>query len=51
MPPNRFTPLSSHYWVVGPERTAFLDGHVHAFEQLGGTPIDQIRYDNLKSAV
>ena len=30
---------------------AFLEGHVYAFEQLGGTPIDKIRYDNLKSAV
>ena len=30
---------------------AFLEGHVYAFEQLGGTPLDKIRYDNLKSAV
>ena len=30
---------------------AFLDGHVYAFEQLGGIPIGQIRYDNLKAAV
>jgi len=30
---------------------AFLEGHVHAFEQLGGTPAGKIRYDNLKSAV
>ena len=30
---------------------AFLEGHVYAFEQLGGTPVDKIRYDNLKSAV
>lgn len=30
---------------------AFLEGHVCAFERLGGTPIDKIRYDNLKSAV
>jgi transposase len=30
---------------------AFLEGHVHAFGQLGGTPAGQIRYDNLKSAV
>src|SRR5439155_3583218 len=27
------------------------EGHVYAFERLGGTPIDKIRYDNLKSAV
>jgi transposase len=30
---------------------AFLEGHVYAFEQLGGVPAVQIRYDNLKSAV
>lgn len=30
---------------------AFLEGHVHAFEQLGGVPTRHIRYDNLKSAV
>jgi transposase len=29
---------------------AFLEGHVYAFEQLGGVP-GRIRYDNLKSAV
>ena len=30
---------------------AFLEGHVHAFERLGGVPVDKIRYDNLNSAV
>ncbi len=30
---------------------AFLDGHQHAFSELGGVPFDKIRYDNLKSAV
>jgi transposase len=30
---------------------AFLEGHVHAFEKLGGAPTVHIRYDNLKSAV
>jgi transposase len=30
---------------------AFLEGHVYAFEQLGGVPVVHIRYDNLKSAV
>jgi len=30
---------------------AFLEGHVAAFTELGGTPIDKIRYDNLKAAV
>jgi transposase len=30
---------------------AFLEGHVHAFEVLGGVPSDKVRYDNLKAAV
>ncbi len=30
---------------------SFLEGHVHAFEQLGGVPVTHIRYDNLKNAV
>jgi transposase len=30
---------------------AFLEGHVAAFETLGGVPFDKIRYDNLRSAV
>lgn len=30
---------------------AFLEGHVYAFEAMGGVPAVHIRYDNLKSAV
>ena len=30
---------------------AFLESHVYAFDRLGGVPLDQIRYDNLKPAV
>lgn len=30
---------------------AFLEGHLQAFQELGGVPTDKIRYDNLKSAV
>ncbi len=30
---------------------AFLEGHQQAFDVLGGTPLDKIRYDNLNSAV
>ncbi len=30
---------------------AFFEGHVAAFETLGGVPCGQIRYDNLKPAV
>ena len=30
---------------------AFFEGHVHAFEVLGGIPYGKVRYDNLKAAV
>ncbi|WP_078289992.1 IS21 family transposase [Mycobacterium sp. D16R24] len=30
---------------------AFFEGHVHAFDTLGGIPAGKIRYDNLKAAV
>ena len=30
---------------------AFLEGHVQAFDELGGTPTVHVRYDNLKAAV
>lgn len=30
---------------------AFFEGHVHAFQALGGVPAGKIRYDNLKAAV
>lgn len=30
---------------------AFLEGHLHAFDVLGGVPTARIRYDNLRSAV
>jgi transposase len=30
---------------------AFLEGHRQAFDVLGGTPVEHIRYDNLKAAV
>lgn len=30
---------------------AFFEGHVHAFQTLGGVPAGKIRYDNLKAAV
>lgn len=37
------------YATAGQE--AFFEGHVHAFEVLGGVPSGKIRYDNLKAAV
>jgi transposase len=30
---------------------AFLEGHLHAFDVLGGVPTVRIRYHNLRSAV
>jgi transposase len=30
---------------------AFLEGHVYAFDRIGGVPCDKVRYDNLNSAV
>lgn len=30
---------------------AFFEGHVHAFQVLGGVPAGRIKYDNLKAAV
>ncbi|WP_099252134.1 IS21 family transposase [Mycobacterium sp. shizuoka-1] len=30
---------------------AFFEGHVHAFQVLGGVPAGKVRYDNLKAAV
>lgn len=41
---------SLHYPYCAPSAEAFLDGHVRAFEALGGVP-KRIRYDNLSAAV
>jgi transposase len=40
-----------HRVSVSGGQEAFLEGHVHAFEVLGGVPFGKIRYDNLKAAV
>jgi len=42
---------SAHRAFATQGQEAFLEGHVHAFERLGGVPVDKIRYDNLKAAV
>jgi transposase len=39
-----------HRVYLNQAQQAFLDGHVRAFEHLGGVP-ERIRYDNLKPAV
>lgn len=46
-----FSGRAVHRAFASQGQEAFLEGHVYAFERLGGTPIDKIRYDNLKSAV
>ncbi len=40
-----------HYAYANQSQESFLDGHVRAFEALGGVPTGMIRYDNLKPAV
>jgi len=40
-----------HRVLASQGQEAFIEGHLEAFRVLGGTPIDKIRYDNLKSAV
>lgn len=42
---------AAHRASVTAGQEAFLEGHVHAFDRLGGVPVDKIRYDNLNSAV
>lgn len=42
---------SAHRAFATQGQEAFLEGHVCAFEHLGGVPYDKIRYDNLNSAV
>jgi transposase len=46
-----FSGKSVHRAYSTQGQEAFLEGHQQAFDVLGGTPIDKIRYDNLKSAV
>jgi transposase len=40
-----------HVAYANQTQESFLDGHVQAFEALGGVPTGMIRYDNLKPAV
>jgi hypothetical protein len=40
-----------HLAYANQAQESFLDGHVLAFEALGGVPVGMIRYDNLKPAV
>ncbi len=40
-----------HIAYANQSQESFLDGHVRAFEALGGVPVGMIRYDNLTPAV
>ena len=40
-----------HFAYANQTQESFLDGHVRAFEALGGVPTGMVRYDNLKPAV
>jgi transposase len=42
---------AAHRAFATASQEAFLEGHVHAFNRLGGVPVLRIRYDNLKAAV
>ncbi|MGQ0467373.1 MAG: IS21 family transposase [Sporichthyaceae bacterium] len=46
-----FSGKAVHRVFATQSQEAFLEGHVHAFEVLGGVPVEHIRYDNLKAAV
>ena len=46
-----FSARAAHLASLTQGQEAFLEGHVYAFERLGGVPLDKIRYDNLNSAV
>jgi transposase len=42
---------AAHRVSLSQGQEAFLEAHVHAFGRLGGVPLEQIRYDNLRPAV
>jgi len=46
-----FSARASHRASLTQGQEAFLEGHVYAFDRLGGVPVEQIRYDNLRPAV
>jgi hypothetical protein len=46
-----FSGKAVHRIFASGGQEAFFEGHVHAFRVLGGVPVGQIRYDNLKAAV
>ncbi len=46
-----FSGRAAHRASLSQGQEAFMEGHVYAFDRLGGVPLDKIRYDNLKPAV
>ena len=46
-----YSARAAHRASLTQGQEAFLEGHVYAFNRLGGVPTDKIRYDNLKPAV
>jgi len=46
-----FSGRAAHRASLSQGQEAFLESHVYAFDRLGGVPLQQIRYDNLKPAV
>jgi transposase len=46
-----FSGKAVHRIFLSGGQEAFFEGHEHAFRVLGGVPVGQIRYDNLKAAV
>ncbi|MBF6216422.1 IS21 family transposase [Nocardia puris] len=46
-----FSGKAVHRCSLSGGQEAFFEGHVHAFEVLGGVPFGKIRYDNLRAAV
>ena len=42
---------AAHRASLSQGQEAFMESHVHAFERLGGVPLEQIRYDNLRPSV
>ena len=46
-----FSGKAVHRVFASEGQEAFFEGHVHAFNMLGGVPAGKVRYDNLTSAV
>lgn len=46
-----FSGKAVHRCFLSAGQEAFFEGHVHAFEVLGGVPFGNVRYDNLRAAV